>query len=98
MTYDVIIKKEALTDTQEAYDYYEQIKEGLGDRFLDKLEASYQSLSSYPTNFGFIDNNQVLRDKLIAVFPYTIIYKIEGENVIVVAVHNCHQHPDKRYR
>ena len=50
MTYDIIIKQEALADTQEAYNYYEQIKEGLGDRFLDKLEASYQSLSSYPTN------------------------------------------------
>ncbi|MDE3144771.1 MAG: type II toxin-antitoxin system RelE/ParE family toxin [Bacteroidota bacterium] len=98
MTYQIIIKEEALEDTREAYNYYENLSEGLGERFLEKLEAAYTSLSLYPTNFGFIDDKKILRDKIVDVFPFTVIYSIKEKNVIIVAVHNCYKHPDKRYR
>ena len=33
MVYKVIIREEALSDTREAYNYYEQQKTGLGENF-----------------------------------------------------------------
>lgn len=96
--YKIVIKKTASRDAQRAFDYYEEKSPGLGERFITQLQLVYTSLSLYPTYFGFIDEKKILRDKLLRIFPYAVIYKIEGENVIVVAIHNCYQHPGKRYR
>jgi len=60
------------------------VRPGLGEKFLAQLQLAYDSISMYPTNFGFIDDRKILRDKLLKVFPYTIIYAIEEETVIVV--------------
>ena len=38
MKYDLVIKEEAIVDMQQAYDYYEERKTGLGERFLNTLE------------------------------------------------------------
>ena len=98
MAYNIVIKQPALDDTREAYDYYENLSVGLGNRFLENAEAAYKSLSLYPSNSGFIDDKKILRDKIVAVFPFTIVYKIEEKNVIIIAVHHYYKHPDKRYR
>ena len=98
MAYLLIIKEPALEDTRNAYKYYEDITPGLGDRFLAQLHAAYTSISQYPESFAFIDDKKILRDKLLKVFPFTIIYTIEKNVVVVIAVHNCYQHPGKRYR
>ena len=89
MTYNILIKEYALEDTREAYEYYENVRPGLGERFLEQLENCYQAISLYSTYFGFIDDQKILLDKLLKVFPFVVIYKIEEDTVVVVAVHNC---------
>jgi hypothetical protein len=39
--YRLVIKEEALGDMQNAYDYYENLKSGLGERFLEVLEEYF---------------------------------------------------------
>ena len=41
MKYTLEIKEEAVVDMQQAYDYYEERKTGLGERFLNTLEWIY---------------------------------------------------------
>ena len=36
---------------QEAYDYYEEQKEGLGNRFLDTLDYYFDRLQKYPHHY-----------------------------------------------
>lgn len=98
MPYQLITKEVAFKDIEAAYDYYEEQSPGLGDRFMAHLNLVYKSISLYPTNFAYIDSKKVLRDKVFKIFPYTVIYRIEGDAVIVFAVFNCYQNPEKRYR
>jgi hypothetical protein len=41
MAFRVIITREAHNDTLEAYRYYEEKQNGLGERFLDILKLCY---------------------------------------------------------
>src|SRR5687767_187305 len=98
MAYNIIIKEEAHLDTSTAYDYYENEQKGLGEEFLEELEKRYHDLMSHPFNYGFIDDQQIIRDVKVDRFPYVIIFEVIDENVIVYAVHNTYRHPKRRLR
>jgi hypothetical protein len=38
MIYKLIIKEDAYGDLREAYDYYEEKSQGLGDRFVEEVK------------------------------------------------------------
>lgn len=48
MAYQLIILKAAADDTTEAYNYYEDIQIGLGDRFLAELLVIFNEISKHP--------------------------------------------------
>jgi hypothetical protein len=48
MTYRLVILKAAADDTKEAYNYYEEIQTGLGDRFLAELLIRFNEISKHP--------------------------------------------------
>lgn len=96
MTYDVIIKEEAYQDLQKAYDYYEEQKPGLGDRFLENVKQRLSYLKRYPLHFSKIEKD--FRQTLIDVFPYLIVYEISSRQIIVYAVFHGKQNPKKKFR
>lgn len=100
MTLRVIVTKEAHNDTLEAYLYYEEKQNGLGERFLDVLQFCYQSLSMQPENYGYINEDplKILRDVKLEKFPYVVVFEITEAGVIVYAVHNTYKHPGNKLR
>ena len=48
MTYEVILQIEAILEIREAFDWYEEQKEGLVYELLDEIEACNQKLSTHP--------------------------------------------------
>jgi mRNA-degrading endonuclease RelE of RelBE toxin-antitoxin system len=97
MTYNISVQPKASKEALRAYKYYEEIRNGLGERFLKELNIVFTSLSLYPTNFSFIDEGKILRDVILKVFPYTVIYKIDGMTVVIVTIHNSYRNPKRRY-
>ena len=59
MTYRLIILKAAADDASEAYNYYENIQPGLGDRFLAELLIRFNEISRHPQYYGFIDEQKI---------------------------------------
>jgi len=100
MPFHVIITGEAHNDTLEAYRYYEEKQNGLGERFLDILQLCYQSLSLQPENYGYISEDplKILRDVKLEKFPYVVVFEITEAEVIVYAVHNTYKHPGNKLR
>jgi len=96
MAYKIIIKEEARLDTAFAYEYYETMNEGLGESFLWELEKRYSDLSIHPFNYGFIDDQAIIRDVKIDRFPYVIVFEIIENSIVVFAVHNTYMHPKRR--
>jgi len=94
MEYQLEIKEEASLDIKQAYDYYEENKLGLGERFLDTLENYLQRVKQYPEHYQI--KRSPYREAFIKDFPYVIIYEIEEEKVIVYAVFCTHKDPKKK--
>jgi len=55
MLYGLIILKVAAEDTDEAFNHYEKIQLGLGDRFLAEVLKRFEEISKHPQYYGFID-------------------------------------------
>ena len=93
MRYRVIITHQALQETQEAFEYYEEIRGGLGELFLQSVEDRYAALSKDPQLYSFCDSRNILRDVSVKGFPFLVIYEVIVESVVILAVHNTNKKP-----
>jgi len=83
LTGRVVLRPQAEAEIQAAYDWYENAVRGLGDRFLQRLDAVFdrvaESPQQFPEMFGF-------RRTVVPSFPYCVYFRELGEEVVVVAV------------
>ena len=98
MTFRLIILKAAAEDALEAYQYYQGLQEGLGDRFLSEVLERYNDISKHPQYYGFINEQHIIRDVMLKSFPYLVVYEIKDDSVIIYSVHCTYKDPDKRFR
>jgi hypothetical protein len=91
MKYDLVIKEEAIVDMQQAYDYYEEHKTGLGERFLNTLEEYLGRVRKNPLHYQI--KRKPYREVFIKHFPYLIIYEIVDSSIIVYAIFNTSLNP-----
>lgn len=84
MSYDIIIQSEAITDLQEAFDWYETQKAGLGFEFIEEIESGYSKISKNPLHYPPI-NTQFRRIRINR-FPYLVVYEIEDDCIIINSV------------
>lgn len=95
MDYNIIISIEAEKDTNAAYCYYENKQPGLGDRFLDELSLFYKRLRQHPQYYSFTSGKKTSRSISLKIFPYRIIYEIEGKELYIYAVYHFSQNSDE---
>ena len=91
MAYNLIVKEEALSDMLEAFLYYEDKSEGLGERFMAALQMRYDQITENPEHYSFTDETKVLRDVKLKGFPYVVIYDVAARNITVYVIHNSHK-------
>ncbi len=78
-------------EIDDAYEWYEAQSRGLGIKFLDDLDRVIRRIKAFPLSCVEIDEG--LWRCLFSRFPYGIIYGIDSETVIVVAVAHLHRKP-----
>ena len=74
MIYTIVLTKEARQDEDDAYNYYEDIRFGLGAEFLEALENRYAAIQNDPQLSGFIDSEKTVRGAVVGRFPYVVIF------------------------
>ncbi len=82
---------EALTEFEGAAIYYAEKQPGLELRFIASVEASIQRIIERPESYAILE--QDVRRCLTRVFPYAVLYTIEPDFMLIVAVMHCHQKP-----
>ena len=92
---NVIFKQEADIEVLEAFNYYEDELEGLGERFLDELDKVILSINLTPNGF---QQFHTYRQVPFNVFPFLLIYEVIENNLIVYAVFKTPQDPKKKIR
>lgn len=84
MKYRLIIRPEAEADLKEAYSWYEDKRTGLGYDFVLQVDAGLNFIARNP-NIHPIEYKGT-RKHLVKRFPYKIIYLVQNEQIIVLAV------------
>ena len=82
---------DALTEYEEAARYYATVQNGLELRFIECAENALTRVAEAPERWRIFEDD--VRCCLTHVFPYTVLYTIEAEYVLIVAVMHCHREP-----
>jgi hypothetical protein len=81
----------AQQEVDEAYLWFEEQLEGKGVDFLDEFDRVVRLVKAFPLASTEIEPE--IRRCLFARFPYSLIYGIEQETIVVIAVAHCHREP-----
>ncbi len=92
MSYSLEVQSEALIDIQEAFEWYEIHKEGLGFEFIEEVENGFGKICNQPQYYTSIATD--FRRFKIERFPYLIVYEIENDTVIINSVKHGSRKPN----
>ena len=81
----------AYEEFKSAIEYYELQEIGLGIRFKYEVNKSLKRIKRYPE--AWQQETKSTRRFLLKRFPYKIVYYLENERIIIVAVAHTHRKP-----
>ena len=89
--FEISIHKDADEELNATAAFYESRKPGLGESFLHELSIAFQFLKEYPLSCRILFEEY--RRYPIRRFPHGVVYYIEDEKVIVLAVAHSSRRP-----
>ena len=92
MAAELIIAPEAARDIDEAYGWYECQRAGLGEEFLNCVDACVQAICRMPEMHSKVHEDY--RRGLVRRFPYAIFYEYSAGAVTVYGVFHTARDPE----
>ncbi|MDZ4383544.1 MAG: type II toxin-antitoxin system RelE/ParE family toxin [Thermodesulfovibrionia bacterium] len=87
----VVFLHEAEQEILEAAIYYQSRASGLGIDYLSEVERAVQAIAESPNRWPIIEGE--LRRRLVRRFPFGILYRIESEEIVIIAVAHLRRKP-----
>ena len=99
MSYICILHPKTEEDYIDAYEWYENKLEGLGEKFVAAVRNKIEEIISNPQTFGS-KSNVSFREAAVDGFPFLIVYKLDKgkKEILIGAIHHMKKHPSKKYR
>jgi len=82
---------EALREFKFAATYYESQQCGLGVRFIAAVQSAVDHIVASPQSWRVLEEN--VHRYLTKVFPYAVLYTVENNYILIVAIMHCHREP-----
>ncbi len=82
----------AQTELDQAFEWYETQQKDLGLQLLNEFDAAMRRIINYPESYVLIETD--VRRCLVKRFPYGILYGIDTDKIIVIALAHLHRKPD----
>ena len=82
---------DALTEYAEAVQYYAEQRVEIAQAFIDAIEDAVYRLRESPTRYS--TTNEDVRRCMTRKFPYGILYTIEQDYILILAVMHCSREP-----
>ena len=82
----------ALLELNDAIEYYDLELPGLGTKFKEEVRTSLKRVSVFPRAWSII--RPEIRKCIMHKFPYNILYSIQENTILVIAIAHHHRHPD----
>ncbi|PTR01204.1 ParE-like toxin of type II ParDE toxin-antitoxin system [Mucilaginibacter yixingensis] len=81
---------------QQAYQWYEEQREGLGGLFLNELDRCFDKIEAHPERYARIKDN--FRHIVFHTFPYVLVFEVMENEVVVYAVFHTSRGPSKKFK
>lgn len=94
MSIRIDFDEEAIKEMSMAKEWYNGQAIGLWNKFFDAIEKAVSKISTFPLQFPI--TNPPFRECNLVKFPFTIVYKVRKENVIIYSVFHTKQNPKKK--
>jgi len=88
----VIFTKFAKIELDGATAFYELEYAGLGKRFKEEIRRSISRIVEHPQAWS-IERGEI-RKYLLHKFPYKILYSVEKDCILIIAIAHQHRKPD----
>jgi plasmid stabilization system protein ParE len=82
----------ARSELDDAIDYYEERRSGLGFEFAEEVEQALERINHYPEAWSPLSLR--VRRCIVNRFPYSVIYENRSEIIIIVAIQHHNQKPE----
>ncbi len=82
---------EAEADVEEAFEWYEAQRPGLGAAFRRALDIAVAAVENHAEAYAVIHRST--RRVLLPRFPYGLYYRVLEQNIVVVACMHAKRHP-----
>jgi toxin ParE1/3/4 len=82
---------EALEEYRQAVLWYASREQQAALHFVASIEEAIKRVVDAPTRWRIIDED--IRRCLTRVFPYAILYTIEDDSILIVAIMHCSREP-----
>lgn len=97
MNYDLIVLPAAWNEIEEAIEWYESRKTGLGIQFFEHLDLYFELLKKNIANFQ-VKRKPNIRELPLKTFPYIIIYEVFENKIVIYSIFNTNQNPLRKIK
>jgi toxin ParE1/3/4 len=87
-----VFRQAAADDVRRAYIWYERRRTGLGEEFLEEVQAAMDAVLTAPEAYPVL--HRQTRRSLVRRFPYGLFYRLLDGTVIFVACTHTHRDPE----
>ena len=84
MSIRLLVRESAQADLRDAFTWYQDKQLGLGEDFLEAIDAKLKRIESNPLQFPILRGQ--IRRAIVTRFPYGIFYVFGDEMISVLAV------------
>lgn len=85
------ISHSALADIEDGMAWYNSQQKGLGNKFEELVDATFQRIQKFPLSASFAYDT--VRYKVMKQFPYMILYESDETNIYILRIFNVRQEP-----
>lgn len=82
---------EAALEFEEAVQFYKQRGRNLGQRFAHEVRITIRKIVATPDRWRVLEDD--VRRCLVRVFPYSVLYTIESDYILIIAVAHGKREP-----
>jgi hypothetical protein len=95
MVFKILISKLAEIEINEAIEFYESRRKGLGKQFFTYLKGYFEIVKVDPELFA-IKKQPCFRELTLKKFPFVIIYEVFNDEIIMYSVFHTFRNPSEK--
>lgn len=87
----VVFRRLARIEFDEAADWYEQRRAGLGAIYTEAVQRAFDQIAAQPDFFPRVHLD--IREAMVFGFPYCVYYEVKSARIVVLSVFHTSRNP-----